>query len=457
MEDGIRFRCQACGTHFVAQKHIPSELAELAISKEGVSYRRLAICKVDWKFSQEELARIRRPLEVRSMDDKWGSRELKDHVYFCRASFGLTIFVAHLTCDGIDELQIAQDGSWKDLRYVRWLVEAILLRREVPFPREILQQAEPRTRLAHRKARFRGALLGLAAGDALGTTLEFQPPGSFEPIWGMKGGGPFDLKPGEWTDDTSMALCLAESLTERKGFDPVDQLERYLRWYRLGRLSSNGRCFDIGNTVRAALHRFEETREPYCGSEDPRSAGNGSIMRLAPVAMAFHRRSWMALDYSADSSRTTHGAREAVDGCRYLGALLVGALSGVPKDELLSTRYTPVPDYWDENPLAPAIDEIACGSFKSRQPPEIQGSGYVVRSLEAALWAFSRSGSFKEGCLSAVNLGDDADTTGAVYGQLAGAFYGEHEIPEGWRDLLAHRLLIESLADKLGDLSLSLS
>ncbi len=116
--------------------------------------------------------------------------------------------------------------------------------------------------------RYRGSLLGLAVGDALGTTLEFKAPGTFKPIKDIVGGGPFHLKPGQWTDDTSMALCLAESLIEKNGFDPVDQLERYVRWYRQGHLSSTGKCFDIGGTVRSALSRFERTHEPYCGSTD---------------------------------------------------------------------------------------------------------------------------------------------------------------------------------------------
>ena len=129
--------------------------------------------------------------------------------------------------------------------------------------------------------RYRGSLLGLAAGDALGTTLEFRAPGTFEPIDDMEGGGPFGLEPGQWTDDTSMALCLAESLISCEGFNPLDQMERYRRWYREGYLSSTGTCFDIGNTVRGAIHTFERTGEPYAGPTDPRSAGNGSIMRLA--------------------------------------------------------------------------------------------------------------------------------------------------------------------------------
>jgi ADP-ribosyl-[dinitrogen reductase] hydrolase len=303
--------------------------------------------------------------------------------------------------------------------------------------------------------RFRGSLLGLAAGDALGTTLEFQPPGSFAPLTDMVGGGPFRLTAGQWTDDTSMALCLAQSLVEREGFDPSDQMARYVRWYREGYLSSTGHCFDIGTTVRGALERFERTGEPTCGSTDPRSAGNGSIMRLAPVPLFYSQEPREAMAKAGESSRTTHGAAAAVDACRYLGALLVGAVNGAEKQALLAERYSPIPGYWEEEPLVDEIDAIAAGSFKRKRPPEIQGTGYVVRSLEAALWAFYHADSFREGCLLAVNLGDDADTTGAVYGQLAGAFYGAEGIPEAWRSKLAYRELIASLAERLFALSRS--
>ncbi len=303
--------------------------------------------------------------------------------------------------------------------------------------------------------RYRGSLLGLAAGDAVGTTLEFKPPGTFAPIKDMVGGGPFRLRPGQWTDDTSMALCLAESLIEQKGFAPAHQLEKYLQWYRDGHLSSTGRCFDIGNTTAAAVQQFENTREPYCGSTDPKSAGNGSIMRLAPVPLFFAQNPKEAIENSGESSRTTHAAATAVDACRYLGALLVGAVNGVSREELLDAHYSPIPGYWQENPLVERINEIAAGSFKHREPPEIQGTGYVVKSLEAALWAFYNSRSFEEGCLLAVNLGDDADTTGAVYGQLAGAFYGEQGIPESWRSQLTYRDLIESFAEQLFSLATS--
>ena len=296
---------------------------------------------------------------------------------------------------------------------------------------------------------YRRCLMGLAAGDALGTTLEFTPVNSFEPIKDMGGGGPFNLAPGQWTDDTSMALCLAESLIKCQGFDPHDQMDRYLRWYREGHLSSTGRCFDIGNTIQTALMKFEVSGEPYSGSTDPYSAGNGSIMRLAPVPMFYARFAQMAIEKSSQSSRTTHGARTAVDACRYFGGLLFGALNGLTKEMLLSQNYCPVEGYWDSYPLADEITEIASGSFKQRQPPEIRGTGYVVQSLEAALWAFYTTNSFREGSLAAVNLGEDADTTGSVYGQLAGAYYGEREIPESWRSKLAFRELITSFADQI--------
>jgi len=301
--------------------------------------------------------------------------------------------------------------------------------------------------------RYRGSLWGLAVGDALGTTLEFKSPGTFKPIKEMVGGGPFHLKPGQWTDDTSMALCLAESLIERKGFDPVDQLERYLRWYREGHLSSTGECFDIGGTVKAALLRFEKRRQPYCGSTDTFSAGNGSMMRLAPVPLFYAQNPQEAIERSGESSRTTHGTITAIDACRYLGSLIVGALHGVGKDELLSDHFSPVPGYWDKNPLTREINEIASGSFKLKNPPDIKGTGYVVQSLEAALWAFHKSGSFGEGCLLAVNLGDDADTTGAVYGQLAGAYYGENGIPKRWLTKLSQHQLIKTFAIRLFKLS----
>jgi ADP-ribosylglycohydrolase len=304
---------------------------------------------------------------------------------------------------------------------------------------------------------YRGCLLGLATGDALGTTLEFCRPGSFIPINDMIGGGLFHLKPGEWTDDTSMALCLAESLITKREFDPIDQLERYLKWYKEGYLSSNGICFDVGITVLSSLMRFKETRSPYCGPTDEYTAGNGSLMRLAPVPLFYANDPELGIMISGESSRTTHQAPIAIDACRYFGALIIGVVSGNnnKKEEILSPFYSPSPRYWNKYPLTSELTDVINGSFKRRNPPDIRGSGYVL-TLEAALWAFYGSGTFEEGCLMAVNLGDDADTTGAVYGQLAGAFYGETGIPTRWLSKLAHKEKIIEIADDIYRLSRTL-
>ena len=297
--------------------------------------------------------------------------------------------------------------------------------------------------------RFRGCLLGLAAGDALGTTLEFKPSGTFEPIDDIVGGGPFGLEPGQWTDDTSMALCLATSLIECGGFDPADQMHRYVRWWREGYLSSTGECFDIGITTSGALSRFMQHGDPYAGSADPSSAGNGSLMRLAPVPMRYAGDAAEAIARAADSSRVTHQATEAVDACRYFAGLLVGALQGLDKRTLLTSGYCPVDGLWEREPLAERVALVASGSFKDREPPGIRGTGYVVDALEAALWAFDQTDSFRDGALLAVNLGDDADTTGAIYGQIAGAHYGAEAIPATWRATLAMAREITALADRL--------
>lgn len=297
--------------------------------------------------------------------------------------------------------------------------------------------------------RYRGSLLGLAAGDALGTTLEFRAPGTFAPLDDLVGGGPFRLQPGQWTDDSSLALCLAESLVECQGMDLADQMTRYVRWWQEGYLSSTGACFDIGTTTQQALSRYLQSREPRAGSTDPRAAGNGSLMRLAPVPLFFAQDPEQAIAQAAASSRTTHGAQEAVDACRVLAGLIVGALQGRSREELLSPGFCPVEGLWERQPLAPKIAAVSAGSYTQRNPPEIRGTGYAVESLEAALWAFHRSHDFRDGALLAVNLGNDADTTGAVYGQVAGAYYGVGAIPEAWRSRLSMRERIEGLADGL--------
>lgn len=298
-----------------------------------------------------------------------------------------------------------------------------------------------------------GSLIGLACGDALGTTLEFTNPLHHDTqLTDMIGGGPFDLEPGQWTDDTSMALCLADSLIDCNKFDPNDQLIRYVKWRDYGYLSSTGTCFDIGLTVSSALREFVSTGRTS-HNPDIGSSGNGSLMRIAPIAIAYSYEPLLAIQMAYNSSITTHSSILCTDSCRLYTGLIVAALNKVPKEMILSPNYKSAGLLnWKHNELVKEVNDISLGSYKTKNPPSIKGTGYVIDSMEAALWAFYNTENFKDGALLAVNLCDDADTTGAIYGQLAGAYYGLDNIPIEWVEKLTMDLLIKDIAIDLYNL-----
>ncbi len=294
--------------------------------------------------------------------------------------------------------------------------------------------------------RCRGALIGLAVGDAIGTTLEFKPPGSFKPLTDMVGGGHFCLKKGYWTDDTSMALCLGYSLLECGGFDPHDQMRRYCDWLDNGYMSSIGNCFDVGVTVSSALRRFQKTGEPYAGSKAAWTSGNGSIMRLAPVVIAYANSLQQAVQHAINSSRTTHGASLCLDSCGFMAALLVALLNGSDKDALQYSGY---------QAMTPEVQALQAAEWRNKEYQALKGTGFVIECLEAALWCFWHTHSYAECVLAAANLGNDADTTAAVAGQLAGAYYGYEGINAGWRAALHRCDEICQLADDLFRMAMS--
>jgi ADP-ribosyl-[dinitrogen reductase] hydrolase len=295
--------------------------------------------------------------------------------------------------------------------------------------------------------RGRGTLIGLAVGDALGAAVEFRSPGSFTPVTGYRDGGPHGLHAGEWTDDTSMALALADSIATA-GWNLNDQADRYVEWWKTGKYSVNGRCFDIGITTRSALGNYVAKKNALTsGDRSDRASGNGSIMRLAPVPMRFGHLYANQLDelsrLAEESSVPTHASDQCVSACRYLATVLAALIHGEDRSAVLSPDWKPLQEINDIKPLHPLIQEIALGSFRQKQPPEIQGSGWVVKSLEASLWAFHDASSFEDAVLKAVKLGDDADTTGAICGQLAGAYFGESGIPDSLRSGLARMDMLE--------------
>ncbi|GJD95405.1 ADP-ribosylglycohydrolase family protein [Methylobacterium iners] len=308
-----------------------------------------------------------------------------------------------------------------------------------------VRERQPSTTLNAIRDRALGAMVGLAVGDAVGTTLEFRERDTYEPLTDMVGGGPFGLKTGEWTDDTSMSRCLADSLLAHDGLNERNLLERFCRWFRNGENSVTGTCFDIGNVTRTALERFESTGDIYAGPTDPRTAGNGSLMRLSPVAIRFWNDPERLRDAARRQSYTTHGAREAVDACEAFGTILAKAIQGKALTDVLRGFYGAFGDQ---------VQAILDGSWRGKARDQVQSSGYVIHSLEAALWCVGSSGSFEGAVLKGANLGDDADTTGAIVGQLAGAFYGLSGIPDRWLNRVAWRDRIEDRAQQLFDASL---
>lgn len=292
--------------------------------------------------------------------------------------------------------------------------------------------------------RCRGTFYGLAIGDALGAAVEFKMPGEFSPLWDYHSGGPHGLSPGQWTDDTSMALALADSI-KVKGWNLDDQINRYLDWWQNGKYSVNGYCFDIGTTVRTALDEYTRIKDvKNCADPSPESSGNGSIMRLAPVVIHFAKlypdKIRDLCDLADESSIPTHRSEQSRSACRYLAAILAAFIHGEKREDVLSEEWFKEKDL---GPIVPLISNLAKGEYKRKTVYEVVGSGWVVQSLEAALWAFWHASSFEEAICYAVNLGNDADTTGAVCGQIAGAYWGYSSIPKRFIDGLDRKDMIE--------------
>ena len=300
-------------------------------------------------------------------------------------------------------------------------------------------------------SRARGTLMGLVVGDAVGTTNEFRPAGSFEPITDMVGGGVFGLEPGQWTDDTSMALCLADSLLAQGRYDSFDVMERYDRWYKEGYRSSTGTCFDIGNQVTRSLWDFREQQRVPTSAERTTSAGNGAIMRLAPVVIAgFESRDPREVVETARlSARETHFSIEAEAATEVFAALLVGALLGWSPQQLMDVSWASTGAAFDE-----MAARVISPDPQVRASWEAETSGYIVNGLRLAVHGLLDFPSFKDAILAIANMGGDSDTNAAIYGQLGGAFYGIEAIPASWRERVHLGEEIDQLARDLVDLRL---
>ncbi len=389
------------------------------------------------------------------------ARGRKAYVH-CRAGIGRTgmVVACHLIASGrtpdealleLNRLwkQCARSSEWKrvpetdeqrDFVQQQGVAVARIVAGGEPLPEEEALDAARRLR-----SRFQGTIFGLATGDALAAPTQMLRRGAFTPVHDLIGGGNYDLPRGAWTDDTAMALCLAESLLEKRGFDPRDQLARYTRWQQHGHQSATGQCLGITASVARALAAAQWRRQAFAGSHDPAKLDPDPLTRIAPPVMFWFAQRETAIERAIDAARSTCQAPDVLSACGLLAGMLHAALSGQSKEQLLQ-----VPDPAETRTrVVGRVAAIAAGSYRIRSPDTLRPAGDALDLLEAALWAFHAHVSWREGALAAVNLGGSADVITAIYGQLAGAHYGLRAIPLAWRHSLARGKDLEDLADRL--------
>lgn len=309
--------------------------------------------------------------------------------------------------------------------------------------------------------RVRGSLYGVAVCDALGAPVEFCRRGTFPSVTAMRYNPNFDLPPGSWTDDTSMTLCLAQSLVDNDGDILLqDQVKKYIQWFKDGYMSSTGKCFDIGNATRNALSIWrEEFAKGGSAAEVLKrgqlaidkalkhkiQCGNGSLMRVSPIGLVFNEDVAKAMEHAAASSQVTHPYPTNTEACKIYTKLIASTFRDIVKPDLalIVANWT----FEDPDLKSRFAKYHAFEAWQEVSEKQISSSGYVVHSLEASLWAFFTTASFEEGALKAVNLGDDADTVGAIYGGIAGAFYGVEAIPQKWLNGLRAKSMVDDVIE----------
>jgi ADP-ribosyl-[dinitrogen reductase] hydrolase len=305
----------------------------------------------------------------------------------------------------------------------------------LPAPADDFAEAELAP-LRGLRARFQGGLLGLATCDALAAGTQFRRAGSFTPVGDLLGGGPFDLPRGAWSDDTAMALCLAESLLEARGCDIADQRARYARWQREGHLSATGQCFGISaDMARAIAHDDGDAQAAGAHGAEP-------LVRLLPVVLHAWGDRERLYAWATASARATGASPLAMDAARLLAGMLHAALAGASVARIVRHERR----RFAAAPLCEPVAALAAADPHRR--PEPTGIA-AIDVLAAARWCLAGTKSFRAGALQAANLGGDSDQVGAVFGQLAGLHYGVGAIPRGWRESLARHDLLVDVADQL--------
>lgn len=304
-------------------------------------------------------------------------------------------------------------------------------------------------------------IIGLAIGDALGVPAEFEAREEMaeNPVAGMRGGGIHRQPAGTWSDDTGLTLALLDSIAVRRGIDCRDIMDHFVLWMEDGEYTASGKAFDIGHTTAEAVRNYKcGINPPECGGAADDDNGNGSLMRILPVAFYLHLRPELSVDEGMELvhlvSSLTHRHRVSLIGCGiYVSAALKLMAEGMTVKEGVKQGIGEAFRYyerrgWDEELFSyNRLRDLDI--FASFSEKDIRSSGYVVDTLEAALWCLLNTDSFHDCVLKAVNLGDDTDTVGAVAGGLAGIYYGACGIPGEWLEVLKRRQYIQKLCTKM--------
>lgn len=300
--------------------------------------------------------------------------------------------------------------------------------------------------------KIKSVILGHAVGDALGVPAEFASRAELDaaPVTEMEGYGTYPYPAGSWSDDTSMTLCALDSLSKGK-LDWDEIMNSFSRWFNENEYTSTGECFDIGGTCMKAIVQYSLYSKPAleCGETDEHSNGNGSLMRILPFALfceyGEYNENW--LDIIHTGSALTHAHERSKLGCG-IYSIIIRKLLCRPEKASVYVGLKRANAVYKNHPELEKYKRIFESDFASLPEDEIKSSGYVVDTLEAALWCLLSTDNYKDCVLKAVNLGDDTDTVAAVAGGLAGALYGLDSIPEGWLKVLIKRDYIEDMCKK---------
>ena len=305
-----------------------------------------------------------------------------------------------------------------------------------------------------KKSQVIGGLLGLCIGDALGVPVEFisRYEMKINPVTDMIGYGAHNQPPGTWSDDSSLTLCLAESLCD--GFDIQDIADRFLKWFYEGYWTPYGEVFDIGNTTYIAISRLKNGVNPLeAGPKDEFSNGNGSLMRILPLAFYLEKKDVKhQFEITHQVSCLTHGHIRSQMACGIYVQFAINLLKGMKKKEAYEKMKDIVLKYYTQEPYILELknfNRLINSDISEFSENDIKSSGYVIDTLEASLWCFLNGNSYKDTVLTAVNLGGDTDTVGAVTGGLAGIYYGYESIPKNWINILARHEDIIELGERL--------